>query len=62
MKVESHRKLEIKRTNTFRSIVFAFFLIFLLSNMLLYEKFSLLCGLRSIQEDLKVTEHLCIIF
>ena len=30
MKVESDRKLEIKRTNIFRSIGFAFFLIFLL--------------------------------
>ena len=38
------RKLENKRTNTFRSIGFAFFLIFLLSNMLLYENFALLCN------------------
>ena len=45
MKVESHRKLDITRTNTFRSIGFAFFLIFLLSNMLLYENFSLLRNL-----------------
>ena len=31
MKVESHRKLEYKRTNTFRSIGFAFFLFFLIA-------------------------------
>ena len=37
MKVESHRKLEIKRINTFRSIGFAFFLIFLLSSYFLLK-------------------------